>query len=68
MFSSRRRYKSKITGGFMSGDIGLSDTIIFYSSEMTRTKLILLEHKGIKLDYSKLNKTEKKVNKSIDGI
>ena len=52
----------------MSGDIGLSDTIIFYSSEMTKAKLILLEHKGIKLDYSKLNKTEKKVNKSIDGI
>jgi len=52
----------------MSGDIGLSDTIIFYSSEMTKAKLILLEHKGIKLDYSKLNKTEKKVSKSIDGI
>ena len=44
MFSSRRRYKSKITGGFMSGDIGLSDTIIFYSSEMTKANLKLVNN------------------------
>ena len=36
----------------MSGDIGLrDDSIIFYSKEMTQTKLVLLAHKGIKLDW-----------------
>ena len=36
----------------MSGDIGLQDdNIIFYSKEMTQTKLILLAHKGIKLNW-----------------
>jgi|TARA_R100001443_G_scaffold18153_1_gene28887 hypothetical protein len=35
----------------MSGDPGLQDEpILFYSEEMTVSKLILLEHKGIKVD------------------
>ena len=35
----------------MSGDPGLQDEpILFYSEEMTVSKLILLEHKGIRLD------------------
>ena len=35
----------------MSGDPGLQDEpILFYSEEMTISKLILLEHKGIRLD------------------
>ena len=38
----------------MSGDIGLQDdSIIFYSKEMTQAKLVLLAHKGIKLDWKK---------------
>ena len=36
----------------MSGDMGLRDeSIIFYSKKMTQTKLILLAHKGIKLNW-----------------
>ncbi len=35
----------------MSGDFGLHhEPILFYSEEMTDSKLILLKHKGIKLD------------------
>ena len=35
----------------MSGDSGLEhEPILFYSEEMTISKLILLEHKGIRLD------------------
>ena len=46
----------------MSGDLGLEQPIVFYSKEMTKTKLILLEHKGIKLEYMKIN--SQKVNGS----
>tara|TARA_B100000579_G_C22641624_1_gene761750 strand:- start:391 stop:537 length:147 start_codon:yes stop_codon:yes gene_type:complete len=35
----------------MSGDSGLNETIVFYSSEMTMAKAIVLKHKGIQLDY-----------------
>ncbi len=36
----------------MSGDIGLQDeSIVFYSKKMTRAKLVLLAHKGIKLNW-----------------
>mgnify|MGYP001215307414 CR=1 FL=1 len=35
----------------MSGDSGLNETIVFYSSEMTLAKAIVLKHKGIELDY-----------------
>ena len=35
----------------MSGDPGLKDEpILFYSEEMTVSKLILLKHKGIRID------------------
>ena len=42
----------------MSGDMGSEDqTIIFYHKKMTDAKMVLLRHKGIKLDYKDL-KTE----------
>ena len=47
------------TGGFMSGDIGIhEETIVFYDKTMTETKMVLLNLKGIKLNYkeSKPNK------------
>ena len=51
----------------MSGDIGLrDDSIIFYSKEMTQTKLVLLEHKGIKLDWKEYEyhtSTSKRITK-----
>jgi len=35
----------------MSGDPGLKDEpILFYSEEMTVSKMILLKHKGIRID------------------
>ena len=46
----------------MSGDFELQDEpILFYSDEMTVTKLIALRHRGIKLHlYSRvMNKLEK---------
>ena len=39
----------------MSGDIGLEQPIIFYHEEITEAKKIVLEHKGIKLAYLKIN-------------
>ena len=47
----------------MSGDLGLEQPIVFYSKDMTKTKLILLEHKGIKLEYMKIN--SQKVNGKV---
>ena len=35
----------------MSGDPSLKDPVIFYSKELTNTKLVLLSLKGIKLNY-----------------
>ena len=35
----------------MSGDPSLKDPVIFYSKELTKTKLVLLSLKGIKLDF-----------------
>tara|TARA_B100001113_G_scaffold203843_1_gene167177 strand:- start:191 stop:325 length:135 start_codon:yes stop_codon:yes gene_type:complete len=35
----------------MSGDIGLEDPVIFYSEELTKTKVVLLSLKGIKLNF-----------------
>ena len=35
----------------MSGDPSLKDPIIFYSEELTKTKLVLLQLKGIKLNF-----------------
>ena len=45
----------------MSGDIGLEQPVVFYTQKMTKAKLILLEHKGIKLEYMKIN------NQKVDG-
>jgi len=43
----------------MSGDTGLHDQpIIFYHKRMTAAKKILLEHKGIKLDFLEKSKIE----------
>ena len=43
----------------MSGDVGLdNEPIIFYSKEMTKAKMVVLKHKGVKLNlYSKVMKT-----------
>tara|TARA_B100000131_G_scaffold168012_1_gene162329 strand:- start:661 stop:798 length:138 start_codon:yes stop_codon:yes gene_type:complete len=35
----------------MSGDIGLEDPVIFYSEELTKTKIVLLSLKGIELNF-----------------
>ena len=35
----------------MSGDIGLEDPVIFYSEELTKTKIVLLSLKGIQLNF-----------------
>ena len=43
----------------MSGDVGLeNEPIIFYSKKMTRAKMVLLQHKGVKFNlYNKAMKT-----------
>ena len=47
----------------MSGDVNLQDEpVIFYSEEMTMTKMVVLKHKGIKL------KLYSKVLKKIDNL
>ena len=35
----------------MSGDPLLEDPVIFYSEELTETKIVLLSLKGIKLNF-----------------
>ena len=52
----------------MSGDFELEDEpILFYSDEMTATKLIALRHKGIKLHlYSRVINKLNKLNKLVD--
>tara|TARA_B100001778_G_C18039791_1_gene384888 strand:- start:91 stop:228 length:138 start_codon:yes stop_codon:yes gene_type:complete len=35
----------------MSGDPSLKETVIFYSEELTETKIALLSLKGIKLNF-----------------
>ena len=35
----------------MSGDFGLDEPIIFYTKKMTKTKVVLLNQKGIKLSW-----------------
>ena len=35
----------------MSGDPSLRDPVIFYSEELTKTKIVLLSLKGIKLNF-----------------
>jgi len=48
----------------MSGDVGLeNEPIIFYSKKMTRAKMVLLHHKGVKFNlYSKVMKTIKETH------
>ena len=51
----------------MSGDFNIEDEpILFYSDEMTATKLIALRHRGIKLHlYSRIiNKLEEIIEKN----
>ena len=45
----------------MSGDVGLdNEPIIFYSKKMTKAKMIVLQHKGVKFNlYNKAMKTLK---------
>ena len=38
----------------MSGDSGLNEPVVFYTKKMTQAKLIVLQHKGIKLAYKSL--------------
>tara|TARA_B100000700_G_scaffold246632_1_gene275651 strand:+ start:1455 stop:1598 length:144 start_codon:yes stop_codon:yes gene_type:complete len=45
----------------MSGDIGLEDPVIFYSEELTRTKLVLLSLKGIECNFAEELEGEKYV-------
>ena len=40
----------------MSGDPSLKDPVIFYSEELTRTKVVLLSLKGIELAYTEREK------------
>ena len=53
----------------MSGDFGLQhEPILFYSEEMTDSKLIFLKHKGIELNLyqkvmEKLKKSKGRINK-----
>ena len=35
----------------MSGDPSLKDPVIFYSKELTETKIVLLSLKGIELNF-----------------
>ena len=35
----------------MSGDPSVKDPVIFYSEELTETKIVLLSLKGIKLNF-----------------
>jgi hypothetical protein len=35
----------------MSGDPSLKDPVIFYSEELTKTKIVLLSLKGIELNF-----------------
>ena len=35
----------------MSGDPSVKEPVIFYSKELTNTKIVLLSLKGIKLDF-----------------
>ena len=53
----------------MSGDPSLKDPVIFYSEELTKTKIVLLSLKGIQLNFIEedkkiLEKVEKKFNLS----
>tara|TARA_B100001079_G_scaffold246698_1_gene235461 strand:- start:547 stop:684 length:138 start_codon:yes stop_codon:yes gene_type:complete len=40
----------------MSGDPSVKDPVIFYSEELTTTKIVLLSLKGVELKYLKEEK------------
>jgi len=42
----------------MSGDPSLKDPVIFYSEELTKTKIVLLSLKGIKLNFAEAEEDE----------
>ena len=42
----------------MSGDVGLDEPIIFYTKKMTKTKVVLLKQKGIKLNWEEVKHYE----------
>ena len=42
----------------MSGDFGLDEPIIFYTKKMTKTKVVLLNKKGIKLNWKEVKHYE----------
>ena len=42
----------------MSGDFGLDEPIIFYTKKMTQTKVVLLNQKGIKLNWKEVKHYE----------
>ena len=42
----------------MSGDFGLDEPIIFYTKKMTKTKVVLLNQKGIKLNWKEVKHYE----------
>ena len=42
----------------MSGDVGLDEPIIFYTKKMTKTKVVLLKQKGIKLNWKEVKHYE----------
>ena len=42
----------------MSGDPSLKDPVIFYSEELTKTKIVLLSLKGIKLNFADAEEVE----------
>ena len=42
----------------MSGDVGLDEPIIFYTKKMTQTKVVLLNQKGIKLNWKEVKHYE----------
>ena len=44
-------YKTVVEEKKMSGDPSLKEPVIFYSEELTNTKIVLLKLKGIKLNY-----------------
>ena len=42
----------------MSGDVGLDEPIIFYTKKMTKTKVVLLNKKRIKLNWKEVKHYE----------
>ena len=42
----------------MSGDVGLDEPISFYTKKMTKTKVVLLNKKGIKLNWKEVKHYE----------